>query len=266
MHGNDLRMTRRDTLIGAAGASLALGAGAAHAAERPIRIRHYVIATHDMNFVCDQIYEVLGLPPTPKKEGPGVTEAFGFYSTMIRVGTTMLEVVQPIKNDHLLSRWFVENGGDGGFMVVLQTFDADALKARAKAENLTLTRDMRFKGQHMLQFDYKHFATHFELYKYTPEEDWWGNPRTGPYGESRVATDIIGCEVAVEDPAAISAQIARLFVGQQTGTQVRLDDRFVDFTPVQGGKRGLTTLHLKARDKLRVGDWARIGGVKFKFV
>lgn len=266
MNAKDFTMTRRTMLGTATAAGLSALVPGAAAAERPIRVRHYVLATHDMNFVCDQIYEVLGLAPTPKKEGPGVTEQYGFYSTMMRVGTTMIEVVQPIKPDHLLNRWFDERGGDGGFMVVMQTFDADALKARAAAENLKLTRDMMFKGQHMLQFDYKHFGTHFELYKYTPEEDWWGNPRTGPYSDARVASDVVGGEVAVENPEAIAAQTARLFLARQDGTRVHFEDRTINFVEAKGQARGLVALDLKAREQARVGDWARICGVKFRFV
>lgn len=267
MFDRDFAMTRR-TLLGVTAAAGAAAAAPAFGAvgERATRVRHYVLATHDMNFVCDQIYEVLGLPATPKKDGPGVTEAFGFYSTMMRVGTTMIEVVQPIKPDHLLNTWFEERGGDGGFMVVMQTYDANALKARAAAQSLKLTRDMMFKGQHMLQFDYKHFGTHFELYKYTPEDNWWGDPLNGPYSDARVVSDIIGSEVAVENPEAIAAQAARLFLGKQEGTEVHLGDRTVNFVEAKGQWRGLVALDLKAREPARIGDWARICGVKFRMV
>ena len=267
MLDKDFAMTRR-TLLGATAATGMAAAGQAFGAvaERPSRVRHYVLATHDMNFVCDQIYEVLGLPATPKKEEPGPTEKYGFYSTMMRVGTTMIEVVQPMNPDHHLGHWFEERGGDGGYMVVMQTYDADALKARAAAEQLTLTRDMPFMGQHMIQFDYKHFGTHFELYKYTPEDNWWGNPLTGPYSDARVVSDIVGCEVAVENPAAIAAQAARLFLGTQEGNIVHLTDRSVSFVEAKGQWRGLTALDLKAREPSRVGDWARICGVKFRMV
>lgn len=266
MEKGDVSMTRRTMLGAAAAAGLSATPGFATLGERPSRVRHYVLATHDMNFVCDQLYEVLGLPPTPKKEGPGTTEQYGFYSTMMRVGTTMIEVVQPIKPDHLLNKWFDERGGDGGFMVVMQTYDGEALKARAAAEQLKLTRDMMFRGQHMLQFDYKHFGTHFELYKYTPEDNWWGNPLTGPYSDARVASDILGSDVAVDDPAAIAAQAARLFLGRQDGNRVHFGDRYVNFVEAKGQWRGLVALDFKAREPARIGDWARICNVQMRFV
>lgn len=265
---DDASVGRRSVIAGAA-ASLALAPAlaATPSAARPHRVRHYVLATRDMAFVCDQIYEFLGLPPTPKKEGPGVTEQYGFYSTMMRIGTTMLEVVQPIKPDHHLNAWLEERGGDGGYMVVLQTYDAEALKRRASEENLKLTRDMMFKGQHMIQFDYKRFGTHFELYQYTPEDNWWGDPLNRPYGDARVASDVVGGEVAVENPEEIAAQVARLFIGEHDGgAKVRFIDRTIAFSPVEGKKRGLVAIDLKAREKVRIGDWARIGGVQFRLV
>ena len=233
---------------------------------RPERLRHYVFATYDRELVCAQIYDALGLPPTPKEDGPGVTEQFGFYSTMMRVGTTMLEIVQPMKPKGPLYGWLQDRGGDGGYMVVMQTYNAAALKARASAEALELTRDMLFKGQHMIQFDYRHFATHFELYQYSPEDNWWGDPLNRPYGDSTEAADVVGCDVAVDNPEAIAAQTARLFQGARAGTSVRFIDRTVNFVPAEDRHRGLVALDLQSRDPRRAGHSLQIGGVAFRFV
>lgn len=264
------QLQRRELLAGGIsllGGAMVAGQAIGQAPVRPDRVRHYVLATHDRDFVCDQIYEFLGLAPTPKPAGPGTTEKYGFYSTMMRVGGTMLEIVQPIKPDHHLNGWLAERGGDGGYMVVMQNFDAAALKARAAQENLKLTRDQMFLGQHMTQFDYKRFGTHFETYQYSPEDDWWGNPLTGPYSDARVASDVVGGEVAVENPQEIAAQIARLFNGgTPDGEGVRFGDKKINFVPSDGQWRGLVALDLKAREAQRVGDWARIGGVKFRLV
>ena len=232
---------------------------------RPSRLRHYVIATHDRDFVCDQLYEFLGLPATPKGPGPDKTVAYGFYSTMMRIGTTMLEVVQPARPDFHLHDWFARRGGDGGYMLVLQTYDGKALVARAKAENLKLNRDQLFQGQHQVQFDEGRFGTFFEFYQYAPEEDWWGRPLTGPYSDARVAVDVSGCDVAVEDPTGVAAQAARVFLGRQEGNAVHFLDRSVRFVPAKG-PRGLVAIDLQARQKDRVGDWARIAGVQFRLV
>ncbi|MCI3133462.1 VOC family protein [Phenylobacterium aquaticum] len=97
---------------------------------RPSRVRHYVIAARDLEATCRQLYDLLEVEPTPKREGPEPTLAFGFRTRMIRVGTTLIEVVSPIREPHQLHSFFAERGGDGGFMVVMQTYDDDALLAR----------------------------------------------------------------------------------------------------------------------------------------
>ena len=81
---------------------------------RPGRLRHYVIAARDLEAVCNQIYSALDLEPTPKSDGPEPTLAFGFRTHMMRIGTTMLELVSPIREKHQLQDFFVERGGDGG--------------------------------------------------------------------------------------------------------------------------------------------------------
>jgi len=70
----------------------------------------------------------------------------------------------------------------------------------------------------------------------------------------------------VENPEEIAAQTARLFLGKAEGTRVQFEDRAVNFVPAKGSWRGLVALDLKARESLRVGDWARIGGVKWRLV
>ena len=99
---------RRMLILGAAHAAAGF-APAALAQEngsmRPSRVRHYVIAAKDLEAVCSQIYSLLDVePPPPKPAGTEPTLAFGFRTRMIRVGTTMLEIVSPIREKHQLQR------------------------------------------------------------------------------------------------------------------------------------------------------------------
>ena len=112
------------------------------------------------------------------------------------------------------------------------------------------------------------FGTRFEFYKYTPEENWWGNPLTGPYSDSLLAEEIVGAEVAVERPAEKAALAARVFLAKQQGSSIIcVDERKVDFIePSETKLRGLTSIYLKARQRDRVGDTARIANVDFKLV
>jgi hypothetical protein len=233
---------------------------------RPSRVRHYVIAARDLDAVCDELYDFLGVEPTPESvEGGSVTEQYGFRTRMIRVGTTMLEVVSPIRERHELQMFFVEQDGDGGFMVVMQTYDDEALLARAAAHGLDLAFEIPdFLGQHLMQFDYKVFGCRFELYLYTPEDNWWGDPLNGSYHDPTVASDIVGAEVAVEDPETVADLAARTFLGTRDGTAVHFLDRRIEFVASGGGRRGLRALDLVARDRARVGESRQIANVELR--
>ena len=260
---------RKMLMLGAAGAAASL-APAAIAQEngtvRPSRVRHYVIAAKDMDAVCGQLYKLLDVEPVDKPPGNEPTLAFGFRTRMIRVGTTLIEVVSPIREKHQLQDFFVERGGDGGFMVVMQTYDDDALLARAAAAGHKLAFEIpNFMGQHLMQFDYKTFGTRFEFYKYTPEDNWWGNPLNGEYNDPKVAEDILGAEVAVENPASIAETAASTFLGKRDGASVTFIDRRIDFVEPVGKARGLTAIYLKARDRSRVGTSETVANVAFRF-
>jgi hypothetical protein len=258
-------------LLGAASATAGL-APAAFAQEsgtvRPSRLRHYVIAAKDLDATCNELASLLDVELIPKPEGANEpTLAFGFRTKMIRVGTTLLEVVSPIREKHQLQDFFVERGGDGGFMVVMQTYDDDALLARAAAAGHKLAFEIpNFMGQHLMQFDYKTFGTRFEFYKYTPEDNWWGNPLHGDYNDPKAAEDILGAEVAVENPAAIAETAASTFLGKREGASVTFIDRRIDFVEPAGKARGLTAIYLKARDRSRVGASSTVANVVFRFV
>jgi hypothetical protein len=260
---------RKMLMLGAAGAAANL-APAAMAQEngtvRPSRVRHYVIAAKDLDAVCGQLYRLLDVEPIDKPPGNEPTLAFGFRTKMIRVGTTLIEVVSPIREKHQLQDFFVERGGDGGFMVVMQTYDDNALLARAAAAGHKLAFEIpNFMGQHLMQFDYKTFGTRFEFYKYTPEDNWWGNPLNGDYNDPKAAEDILGAEVAVENPASIAATAASTFVGKRDGASVTFIDRRIDFVEPVGKTRGLTAIYLKARDRSRVGTSETVANVAFRF-
>lgn len=263
-------VTRRDFCTGLASMLALPVVGATEmtsdSALRPHRIRHYVMAVPDLEATCQEIYDFLDLSPTPPREGPGPTDKFGFTTRMMQIGDSLIEVVQPIWDKHLLHDWMSENGGPGGYMVVMQTYNAEALKSRASLGGLKLTRDMMFRGQHMIQFDYRHFATHFELYEYTPEENWWGDPLNKDYPVPAAVSEILGCEVAVDDPEKIATEIAELFMGERRGLTVSFGEKSILFTEARDRRRGLMGLDFQTKQAKRRGEHQTISGLEFRLV
>lgn len=264
-------MNRRTVMmLGAAQAAVGIAPGAMAqqgVGPRPSRIRHYVIAARDLDATCNELYDLLQVEPVPKK-GTSPTLAFGFDTRMIRVGTTLIEVVSPVREPHQLHDFFEEHEGDGGFMVVMQTYDDDALLERAAANGHELAFEIPdFRGQHLMQFDYRTFGSRFEFYLYTPEDNWWGNPLTGDYNDPEAAEDIMGAEVAVENPEEIARTAAATFLGRQDGSTVHFLDRRIEFVaPAGPSTRGLRALYLTAKDRSRAGSTATVANVEFRFI
>jgi hypothetical protein len=230
---------------------------------RPHLIRHFVLASPDIDRVSQEVQQFLGVPQGFRHD---MTAVLGFRNEMMMIGSTMFELVQPVAPDHRLNRWFAEHGGEGGYMIVLQTFDADAFRARAAAEQLRLTRDMLFRGQDLIQFDPRRFGTHLETYRYSLPNGWWGDPVGRNYARSEVADEIVAADVAVEaPPAEIAAQVGRLFQSQVEGTEVSFPGKKVRFvTPA--GRTGLVGLDFSARDRAVAGRTARICNMDFRLV
>ena len=231
---------------------------------KPHVIRHYVLASPDIDKVSEQLQAFLKMPQGHRHDMGAI---LGFRNEMMMVGQTMVELVQPVKPDHRLHKWFKEHGGEGGYMIVLQTFDAEAFRERAAKERLRLTRDMQFRGQDMIQFDPKRFGTHLETYQYSLPNGWWGDPVGRAYGKSQVAAEVVAADVAVSDPPAeIAAQVGRLFQSPVRGAAVTLVDKTMRFQPAAAGRTGVTGLDLKAIDRAAVGTRTAIGGVEFRLV
>src|SRR4051812_15771311 len=92
-----------------------------------MRIRQVVIAARDLAAVVDDLHAVLGIEVAFRDPGVGV---FGLHNAVMPVGDTFLEVVSPVEADTAAGRFIERHGRDGGYMVIVQTEDTDADRAR----------------------------------------------------------------------------------------------------------------------------------------
>lgn len=91
----------------------------------PPRLRQLVIAANNLE-AADTLQAVLGLgEPFPD---PGVKE-FGLVNAVFAIGDQFLEVVVPT-TAKAPARRFIDRGGEGGYMAILQTDDMEALRTR----------------------------------------------------------------------------------------------------------------------------------------
>ena len=285
-----MEISRRSALLGGLSASAAGllspvtvlsaqegGGTAGQGADQTNILRHYVLATGSMEVMDRTLAELkdkLGLPTDYKKD---LTE-LGFRTGMVIIGKTVLEVVAPYapgKRPHV-DAFIEERGGPGLYKLVFQTFDAAALRKRIYAYKLKLERDQEFRGHQMITLDPEIFGTSLEAFTYTPLDKWWGYDSAKTYGQSDLVEEVMGCDLVIENPAAVSTLVASIFNAEldpatrtvrfQKNTTVPFDERYIRFVAPFDKRRGVTTLDVKVKDRARVGEKVTISGVDFRFV
>ena len=92
-----------------------------------IRLRQIALVARELRPVIDDLSAVLGIEPCYVDPGVGV---FGLVNTLLPVGNQFLEVVAPIQAGTAGGRYLDRRGGDGGYMVITQTDDHAARRAR----------------------------------------------------------------------------------------------------------------------------------------
>lgn len=252
-------------------------AGSAAIADQTHVLRHYVLAVAneaEMDRTLAEIKEKLGLPSQAKKH---LTE-LGFTTCMVIIGKTVFETVAPFApgNRPHVDEYLEQHGGPGVYKLVIQSFDAAALRKRLYALQLKLDRDSEFRGHQAITLDTEFFGTAFEAFTFTPLDKWWGYDSSIDYVESDLVEEVSGCDLAIENPGVAARLVATAFnagfepqtntVHFQKNLTMPFEERTIRFVEPADERRGVTTLDLIARDRSRVGEIVTISGVDFRFV
>lgn len=95
-----------------------------------LRIRQLALVARDLEPVVEDLCAVLGVSVCFRD--PGVA-TFGLVNALVPIGNQFLEVVSPAEEGTSAGRLLERNGGDGGYMVILQTDDLATARARVEA-------------------------------------------------------------------------------------------------------------------------------------
>src|SRR2546423_1234751 len=92
-----------------------------------MRLRQVALVAHDLEPVVKELSDVLGVGVCYRDPGVGL---FGLHNALFTIGDTFLEVVSPVRDGTTAGRYLERRGGDSGYMVILQSDDLDADRAR----------------------------------------------------------------------------------------------------------------------------------------
>lgn len=205
------------------------------------RLRQVAFAASDLNAVAGQLRTALDLGEPYADEGVGL---FGLRNAVFAVGDCFLEVVSPTRPDTAAGRYLERQGGDTGYMAMVQIADASAARHRLAEANVRIVWDFAeadIVDLHLHPRDVP--GTLLALDQAEPEGSWrWGGPGWIESVPEHPPGGLRELVVAVDEPRAAAARWAEVIGVPAQEDGLPLDDAVVRFVPVdqRTGIVGLT--------------------------
>ena len=231
-----------------------------------MRLRQVALVAHDLDRVVQDLCAVLGVEVC--FHDPAV-EVFGLRNAVMPIGDTFLEVVCPIRADTTAKRYLARRGGNGGYMVIVQSDDLEKDRKRVAELGIRTVFDLDLEdiaGSHLHPKDTG--GAILSLDQPRPAASW---RYAGPAWKSKVRTDvareILGVEIQSEDPKKLAERWSRILdrntVKAEGGApEIPLDRGFIRFVPATDGRgEGVSGLIVKAAEPRSVVEKARMRGL-----
>src|SRR2546428_5323915 len=229
-----------------------------------MHIRQIALVARALEPVVADLCAVFGLEVGFRDPGVGV---FGLHNAVMPVGTTFLEVVSPTRDGTTAGRLLDKRGGDGGYMVILQTADLGADRARLAALGVRIVWQVALDDVATVHLHPRDVGGAIvSLDQPVPPESWrWG----GPEWRAEVRTDVVrgisGVTIQAEDPprmAARWAEVLGLPAPRAPEAMLRLSPGAIHFVPITDGRgEGVCALGIAATDAARALATARARGL-----
>jgi catechol 2,3-dioxygenase-like lactoylglutathione lyase family enzyme len=241
-----------------------------------MHIRQIALVARELEPVVADLCAVLGLEVGFRD--PGVAE-FGLHNAVMPVGRTFLEVVSPLRQGTTAGRFLERRGGDGGYMVILQSADLEADRRRLAALGVRVVWQVALDDIATVHLHPRDIGGAIvSLDQPRPPESWrWG----GPDWEAKARTDVVrgiaSVTLAATDPARLAKRWAEVLgLPAPRGTDLALDPGVIRFVAADERGEGIVAVGLTAVDAARAVATARerglrvedhavgIGGVRFE--
>lgn len=229
------------------------------------RLRQIAFVSDDCERVARDIERVFGAVVAYRD--PLIIH-YGLRNVVIPIGRDFIEVVEPVAPDASAGRYLARRGGEGGYMVILQSADAEAHRLRLEAQDAPVVDVLESE---------RHLATHFHPRAFggvlasidsspgvanwrDADSDW--DP-AGPHWQAAKAGDAIGiADVTIQgaDPHAVAAAWSQMLdapIAPGGGIEL-LNGAVVRFAPPQDAfGSGIAGLAIAVRDPAASLDRAR---------
>ncbi len=171
------------------------------------------------------------------------------------VGETFLEVVSPQQPGTTAGRLLEKRGGDGGYMVILQTRDIAEARARIAAQGVRVVDQADRDGVAMTHLHPRDVGgAILSIDAMEPWDSWeWGGPKWRDQVRTQTATAIVGAELQGVDPEAMAKRWAAVLghpaVETDSGWRIALDGGELRFVAVDDDRgEGLGAFDVAVHD------------------
>jgi hypothetical protein len=180
-----------------------------------MRLRQIALAARDLDAVASRLETVFGLKIAYRD--PHIIH-YGLRNAVIPAGTGFIEIVEPVRDDASAARFLARRGGDAGYMLILQTADAEAERTRIAGLGVRVVEDIErpdYRAAHFHPSDFGGVLTSIDEQRTAadwlePFGDWW--PAGPDWREARTedVLEINAVTLAAADPQALARRWALL--------------------------------------------------------
>jgi hypothetical protein len=207
------------------------------------RLRQVAFAAADLDTTAARLQSELGLTEPYRDDGVAL---FGLQNAVFALGDTFLEVVSPLRDGTAAGRYLERQGGDTGYMAMVQVADAGA--ARSRLDRLGVRVVWEFAEEDIVDL---HLHPRdvpgplLALDQAEPEGSWrWGGPAWTAAVPAVTPGGLRELTIAVADPGGAAARWAELLgVAAADRTLPLADSQLVTFEEPHG-RNGIVALTL----------------------
>lgn len=217
-----------------------------------IRLRQVALVTTDLASAEADITARLGVELCYRDPDVAV---FGLENALFPIGDKLLEVVSPVRADTTAGRLLDKRGGDGGYMVILQVDDLDAMKSRLASNGVRVVFTAARPGITGLHLHPRDVGAAILSVDQTDGWDEWGwaGPDWREHVATRTVTDLVGVAMQSDDPGGTARRWAAVLGREVTGHgaehHIRLDEGVLRFVAqVDDRGDGVCAVDVRAAD------------------
>ena len=229
-----------------------------------MRLRQIVMVAADLEAAEQRVESELGVELCYRDPGVGT---FGLKNALFPIGDKLLEIVSPTQPGTTAGRLLDKRRGDGGYMVILEVDDLDAMRERIADAGARLVFEAEgdgIVGLHIHPADVG--GAILSIDQATIWGEWpWAGPEWRDHVRSDVVTEVLAVEIEADDPVAMAARWAEV-LGQPAIDQViALDEGEIRFVPAGERGEGVAGFELRASSAAQVTR-TEICGCTFQLV